>query len=42
MRFARLIERRVQFLGVPSVRVVCGGDLQPALVATQRGAAWFP
>jgi len=37
MRFARLIHRRGRVLGGPKVRAACGGNLKPALVATQGG-----
>jgi hypothetical protein len=35
MRFARLIHRRARDLGGPSARAAFGGNLKPALVATQ-------
>jgi hypothetical protein len=34
-----LIQRRGRILGVPSARAAFGGNLKPALVATQRDAA---
>jgi hypothetical protein len=37
VRFARLIQRPVRVLGVPSVHAAFGGSLKPALVATWRG-----
>jgi hypothetical protein len=42
VRFARLIHRRGRVLGGPAVRAACGGNLKPALAATQRGAAEAP
>jgi hypothetical protein len=33
-RFARLIHRHGRVLGGPAVRAACGGNLEPALVAT--------
>ena len=37
VRFARLIDRRVRAVGRTSVRAACGGNLMPALIATQGG-----
>jgi uncharacterized membrane protein len=39
VRFARLIHRRVRDLGGPAARAACGGNLKPALVATQGARA---
>jgi hypothetical protein len=39
VRFARLIHRRGRVCGGPAVRAACGGDLMPALAATQGGGA---
>jgi hypothetical protein len=39
MRFARLIHRPVRDLGGPAVRAAFGGNLKPALLATQGGTA---
>jgi hypothetical protein len=38
MRFAGLIHRRVRILGGPADCAACGGNLTPAVVATQGGA----
>jgi hypothetical protein len=40
VRFARLIQRRIRVLGRPSTGAAFGGNLKPALVATQ-GGAWL-
>jgi hypothetical protein len=37
VRFARLIQRRGRVLGGPTARAAYGGNLKPALVATQGG-----
>jgi hypothetical protein len=37
VRFARLIHSGARVLGGPAVRAASGGNLKPALVATQRG-----
>jgi hypothetical protein len=39
VRFARLIHSGARDLGGPAVRAACGGNLKPALVATQGNAA---
>jgi hypothetical protein len=42
VRFARLIHRPVRVLGGPAARAASGGNLKPALAATQRGAVGVP
>jgi hypothetical protein len=39
VRFARLIHSGARVLGGPAARAACGGNLKPALVATQGDAA---
>jgi hypothetical protein len=39
VRFARLTHRRGRVCGGPAVRAACGGDLMPAMAATQGGGA---